>query len=297
MIGLLDPALFLPRDESDIVNDLNYIINACRKYSIELSPFREYWRPLWAELGKRLQQSLSPKGKSALQMLQRIAPSTDDHIAIYDSSCSSPWRRGFSCLFDSPCFDRSWSDRMAESIIRAVSTGEEVVLFCRLLDGRNVQYHRPASSELREVTRWALYVQMRDTGSKQVLCMHHVRNFEAKWTSRFDWRLPASADACRYPFCPPAEWWKGSTESFRTVSSKAAWIDARGNGWARPNINCGTGYHWDVYLRNSVDVGATGVDQINVVEFGAPQGEGRAGFLHHVPSNKKHKVQDAGWFC
>jgi hypothetical protein len=184
---------------------------------------------------------------------------------------------------------------MAAATIRAASTGRGVILFSSLIDGRNVRYHRPGASELREITRWVLYVQPSGIGPTQVLCVHHIRNLEIKWTSRFDWRLPASVDGSRYPFCPPAEWWKGSTVSFRTISSKAAWLDARGNGWARPNINSGAGYHWDVYIRNQADEEAIGVDQINVVEYGAPATEGSAGFLHHIPSTKQLHVRDAGW--
>jgi hypothetical protein len=96
------------------------------------------------------------------------------------------------------------------------------------------------------------------------------------WTARFDWRLPGSGSGVLYPFVPPVEWWKGSSVAFRTVSSKHAWVDIDGNGWARPNIPNGAGYHWDVYVNTQY-----GQNQINVVEFGAPQSEGMPGQIHH----------------
>ena len=48
---------------------------------------------------------------------------------------------------------------------------------------------------------------------------------------------------------------------------------------------------------NSIRPDPPGVDQLNIVEYGAPATEGRVGHLHHVPSKKEGKVHDVGWSC
>jgi hypothetical protein len=297
MIGLLDPTLFLSRAEAEVVRDLEIVLRACREHNIELTPLREYWPALWQELGSTLERQLSPQARRTLQAVRSAAPSSDAHIAALSPNAGGAWRRGFFVLFDGPHLQPPWTDRMALAVIRAVSHGQSAVMFCRRVDGRNLVIHRAGNSTLHENTRWVLHVQPSGVGPRQVLCVHHPRNLREHWTSRFDWRLPGASDGARYPFCVPPQWWKGSTRALRTVSSKPAWVDAHGNGWARPNINCGAGYHWDVFIQDAQAKQAIGADQINVVEFGVPVTEGRPGHLHHVPSAKQGHVTDAGWSC
>lgn len=153
-------------------------------------------------------------------------------------------------------------------------------------------------SSLHENTRWVLHIQPKALGHRQVLFVHHPRNLDLRWTTRFDWRLPAEHDRARYPFCPPPRWWKSSTPAARTVESKPAWVDALGNGWARPAISGGAGYHWDVFISAPSTRRSVGLSQINVVQFGAPEGEGAPGDLHHVPTDKAGRVnKDRGWNC
>lgn len=187
---------------------------------------------------------------------------------------------------------------MEAATLRAVATGEDVVLFVRRIEGRNLHVHRAGNTTLDENTRWVLHVQSSIAGRKQILCVYHPRNITETWSTRFDWRLPRAPDA-RFPFCAPLFWWLRATPVFDTKQSKPCWIDQHGNGWARPNINSGAGYHWDVYIRNPNHVAAIGLDQINVVQFGAPAGEGRPGWIHHVPTGKAGKVneKDRGWSC
>lgn len=297
MIGLLDPTLFLARKEAIVIQELEAVLLACREHGIELTPLREYWPALWNELGGALERQLSPKGRQAIQALRRSAAQSDAHVAALSADAGVAWRRGFTALFGRPHLESPWTDRMANSVIRAVATGRKVVMFCRRMNGRNLVIHSAGNSTLLENTRWVLHVQPSGIGPCQVLCVHHPRNLRERWTARFDWRLPTASDGARYPFCVPDQWWKGSTVAFRTVSSKHAWADAHGNGWARPNINGGAGYHWDVFIQDALAKQAIGVDQINVVEFGGPTAEGRPGHLHHVPSAKQHYVNDAGWSC
>ena len=298
MIGILDPALFLVRDECDVVMCIEFVLRACEEHNIELTPLKEYWVPLWKDLGNELECNLTPRGKRALQQLRRLAPNNDEHINQLATAANVAWRNGFTDLFGPPYLDQSWAERMALAVIRGVLSKQTVVMFCRRVLNRNLVIHAVGNSTLHENKRWFLYVQPSGgLGPIQVLCVHHPRNLHEKWTARFDWRLPHIADGARYPFCVPNDWWKGKTISFRTIASKHSWLDANGNGWARPNINEGAGYHWDVYLRNEALKDRIGVDQINIVEYGAPASEGCPGYLHHIPSDKEGAVKDSGWSC
>jgi len=163
--------------------------------------------------------------------------------------------------------------------------------------GRNLVRHASGGSILDENTRWILHLQPRGMGHQQVLCVHHPRNLTERWTVRFDWRLPGAQRSMRYPFCLPDAWWKWTTPVWRTLASKPAWLDRHGNGWARPNMPGGAGYHWDVYIESVTLREAVGLDQINVVAFGVPAREGEAGHLHHEPTGKAGKISQRGWTC
>lgn len=296
MIGLLDPALFLHRSEADVERDFDAVLRTCAHHSISLPTLAEYWHDLWSQLGLPLERALSPSGKRALQQIRRLGEQSKKPIPPLSHGAGLVWRRGFQQLFGTQHFANSWEERMAAASIRAAATGERVVLLTRRMLGRNLVQHASGGSTLEENTRWVLHLQPKGMGHVQVLCVYHPRNLADRWTTRFDWRLPGTHGA-RYPFCPPDAWWKGSTVVWRTVSSKPAWIDRYSNGWARPNIPNGAGYHWDVFIQSIGLRESVGLDQINVVEFGAPQAEGRPGQIHHVPEAKAGKITQVGWDC
>lgn len=77
----------------------------------------------------------------------------------------------------------------------------------------------------------------------------------------------------------------------------SAWVDAQERGWTRPNIPGGKGHHWDVFFNDPALIASIGVDQVNIVEFGAPAAEGTPSSLHHVPTKKAARVTDTGWSC
>lgn len=294
MIGLIDPALFLPRSENEVQRELDAVMKMVDRYSISLPAFDEYWPALWSELGAPLERALSPTAKRALQEIrkrgQRPSPSSG-------ASSGVVWEKGFSQLFGKKHFSVSWEQRMARAALRAVGTGKDVIVFARRVEGRNFDRHASDNSVLEENTRWILYIQLEGKIDRQILCVYHPRNLEQRWTSRFDWRLPGAENGEPFPFCPPDEWWKSSTEVWRTVSSKPAWRDRYQNGWARPNIRNGAGYHWDVFVASTLQ-GHVGTDQINVVEYGAPPGEGRSGHIHHRPSSNPRPITTGkGWNC
>lgn len=296
MIGLLDPALFLPRSENEVLSDFNAILRICAKNVVSLPMLDEYWDDLWTQFGRSLERSLGPVGKRALQEVRRLGTRSQIAVPPLNQGASSVWLRGFQQLFSAQHLGTPWEEKMAVASIRAASTHQRVILFTRRMLGRNLVQHTAGSSTLDENTRWVLHLQPAGIGPVQVLCVHHPRNLIDAWTSRFDWRLPG-AQGARYPFCPPDFWWKGSTEAWRTISSKPAWRDRHGNGWARPNIPDGAGYHWDVFIQSVGMQEAVGLSQINVVGFDAPPSEGAPGTIHHTPTTKAGKISDVGWTC
>jgi len=297
MIGLLDPALFLPRPAQEVSEDLASVLRICKEHRVCLATLEEYWKDLWSNLAQPLERALPADAKRALQEVRKYGESSNRFIAPLSHAPGSVWRRGFQQLFGGAIFASSWEERMAAAAIRAVASGEEVVVFTRRMEGRNLSRHQAGNVTLNENTRWVLHLQPSGLGHRQVLCVHHRRNLVDRWTSRFDYRLPGHAPGVPYPFCPPEYWWKGATPAHRTVQSRPAWIDRLDNGWARPNINGGAGYHWDVYVATLGRQVAVGLDQINVVQFGAPEAEGSPGHLHHEPTGKAGMVTGTGWTC
>ena len=304
MIGLLDPALFLPRTGEDaeaaLAKELDLVLRTCRLHTVHLPPFPEYWPDLW-RLGRDLDRSLTrPDAKAALRELRRLGDLSSTMVAG-PAPEGKVWRKGFAALFDWPPLDHGWEERMAEAAVRAAiaaaANRERVVLLVRRVPSRNVKVHSAGKVELHENTRWMVYIQPRRLGPQAIPCVHHPRNIGVAWTTRFDWRLSADSKSARYPFCRPDRWWSGETIAWRTVQGKPAWLDAQDNGWCRPNIPGGAGYHWDVFVRVTSLSEALGVDQINVVQFGAPASEGAPGHLHHIPSKKSGRVRDCGWDC
>lgn len=296
MIGLLDPALFLPRSETEVRSDFDTILRMCTKHFVSVPTLDEYWNDLWTQFGSPLERSLSAQGRRTLQQVRRLGAESRILVPPLNPRAGSVWIRGYQQLFGSQYLTTSWEERMAAASIRAAATREKVILFTRRISGRNLVRYMAGSSTLDETTRWVLHLQPTGIGPVQILCVHHPRNLIENWTSRFDWRLPG-AQGAHYPFCPPNSWWKGSTQAWRTVSSKPAWIDRHDNGWARPNIPNGAGYHWDVFIQSVSLQEAVGLNQINVVGFDAPPKEGMPGHIHHIPGAKAGKISDVGWTC
>ena len=104
MIGLLDPALFLPRDTKEVQRDIDLIIQICRKHNIRLVPLSEYWNDLWSILARPLEKQLSPEAKRSLQELRKLADISNIEIIKLQCLAGKVWRRGFDQLFGSPIF-------------------------------------------------------------------------------------------------------------------------------------------------------------------------------------------------
>jgi len=296
-IGLLDPALLMQRNPAEVDKQLGKVLLACKHHNIRLLPFTEYWPDLWKELGRPLEAALPPLQRRAVQALRNAGQSHLGQVArMRQQLIGAVWKDGFEQLFGS-INGTSWTERMAHATLRAVETGEHVVMFARLLEGRNLNRHAVGGCTLDEVTRWVLHVQSPVHGRRQVLCVHDTRNITERWTSRFDVRLPPATNDVGYPFCVPDKWWQAAIPAWRTVRSKPCWVDSLDNGWARPNVQEGRGNHWDVFIQRQALIEKIGLDQLNIVEYGSP--EGRVGWIHHVPTEKQGRVDidRRGWTC
>lgn len=294
MIGLIDPAFFLPRPSSQVERELNGVIQICRMHRILVEPMEEYWPRLWRSLARDLEPKLSRTGKEALRQLRQLGAKHQLYLSPMTETQGRAWRSGFRQLFAASVMGESWEEEMAAAAIRILCSGHNLVLITRRIVDRNYIAHAAGHSIIEENTRWALHVQPRNIGYRQVLCIYNARNLEVTWTTRFDWRLPSEGNGRPYPFCPPENWWKRSIPAVRTTQSKPAWRDKFENGWARPSMPLGAGHHWDVFL-GSRCAATVGLDQINVVEFGSS--EGIPGHLHHLPDDKAGRVTGVGWNC
>lgn len=297
MIGLLDPALFLGRPDSEAQLEFDFVLGACKQNGISLPPFQEYWPELWTQYAAPLERTLGPTAKHALQEIRKIGQRSALPPQQHHVTTGVVWRKGFLQLFGAPFLPNPWEERMAAAAIRAIASGDDVVMFTRRVLGRNLVHHVIGQSTLDENTRWLLHLQPQGMGPTQLLCVYHPRNLIDRWTARFDWRLPRQQHGTHYPFCPPLQWWKGSTSAFGTVSGKVAWLDRHENGWARPNIPNGAGYHWDVFISSVALQQKVGLSQINVVAYGGPATEGTQGDIHHVPTAKAGHLTGRGWAC
>ena len=193
-----------------------------------------------------------------------------------------------------------WSDRMVRAVVRAMTARQPTVLLTRAMVGRNLLRHAAGDSTIDESIRWLLHLRVRGAAPTSIPCVRQRRNLQPglSWTTRFDPRLPAELDGAEYPFCPPERWWRGDVDAVRTMQSRPVWVDARGYGWARPNITRGRGHHWDVYITDVKVAERIGLDQLNIVEFGAPADQGQPGSLHHLPRQKQGRLRDrTGWTC
>lgn len=297
MIGILDPAILLPLDsertEDSLCEDIEMVIRSCRSHNIHLVRIEPYWRYLWKTLGDPLEKQASPPTRRSIQQLRKLGnkdllpPLPDDFVRVW----------GFHHLFGIAPLGEEWKERLTRSTLRAVLSGEETIMFVRLLEGRNLTIHKAENVTLDEITRWVLHIQPKRIGPIQILCVSHCRNLDLHWTSRFDWRLPAEEDGAKYPFCPSEAWWKGSVEAHRTKESRPCWADKLGNFWARPNMPGGRGYHWDVYLDAPGLAARLGFQQLNITAFGGPQKEGVPGSIHHPPEVQAMLKNRKGWSC
>jgi len=304
MIALLDPALFIwgnaegiltPADEAEFATLVYKAIRACREAHATVTAIAGYWDHLWKDFVRPLQKRLqTQEARAAVDELRKLGGKTTEFPPA--SADTRVW--GFRTLFGhAGVMAADWEDRMADAASRAIVAGNAVMMLVRLLEKRNSLLHTGKQNVvIREVTRWRLYVRPPGWGAHVPIdCVRSTAQIRRRWTIRYDERLPIAADGARYPFCLPVDWHRGRTQAVRTKESVPAWVDAAGRGWTRPNIPGGAGYHWDVFFDDAQEVSDIGVDQLNIVEYGAPANEGRAGTLHHVPTRKQAKVRDTGW--
>ena len=297
MLVIVDPAIFLLEGtgpltlpvETLLAHRVDEVNRICRRLSGTIPNFDWYWGRLQRELIRPLLPRLRiPHCKAAFDNMRRFA----NQVELSPVKSAKLW--GVRAHFDWQKL-QGWLEPM-ERIISGCAVTDETKLIVRLIPSRNLIIHAAAACTLHEKTRWRMYVHARGYPPAQIDCVQRERNLDVPWTIRYDERLPSDFDGARYPFCPPQKWWKRDVQPQRTHASKPAWIDSRGNAWARPNTK--NGYHWDVYLMAPRLVDQIGLSQLNIVQFGAPVEEGLCGHIHHVPSGKKARQRsDTGWTC
>lgn len=298
MILVVDPGHFIgittAADAQSLGLRIRRLLLVRREFGARLLAVPDYWAPLWTELIRPLELQF-PELRNDLAELRRASTPAPGLAA--PPGATRVW--GFNALFSQQAMGgrRNWVERMTSSLLKLAVTGEEVLVFVRLIEGRNTQRRISGHSQIQEITRWRLYVQARTERAIPLPCIRSSRNVSVRWTTRFDQRLPGPGPGVRYPFCPPQEWWKRDTTAVAVRSGKPAFIDGLNNGWSRPNIPGGAGYHWDVYISSHQLAAQIGIDQLNIVEFGAPAAEREPGTIHHIPADRRHLVNDVGWTC
>jgi hypothetical protein len=301
MICIVDPAFFLPcsgpKQEKKRQNQIDAINRASRSRKITILPLEPYWSRLWKDLGHPFKQKATTKElRDALDELQKCGERHRTALSRCHPLVGKVWRQGFATLFGQKALGADWKQTMTETVVAACQLSEEVVIWVRPLVGRNVTEHRVGESVLHEVTRWQVLVQPQSIGPRAILCLYNERNLVDKWTSRLDWRLPGAKT--QYPFCPPANWWNPSVSVQRTIQSKPCLVDANRNGWARPNINDGRGYHWDVYIHDSALANRIGLNPINISQYGSTDRDRAPGTIHHTSTARAAQLRDdCGWTC
>ncbi len=287
MLAVLDPLLF---DDSQPITELQLdeVIRILRTTDARIPNSFPYWKKLQLELIQPLSRLSSHKLRTGLDAIRNFVsairfPQPPPRVAFWD----------FRALFNQA--GSEWVDVMTRTLMGCSLTGEETILITRLSPGRNTLSHSgPDRCRLTEKLFWNLRVRVPDTEVRRIPVVTRRRNVAIPWTTRFDDRLPAEGEAA-FPFCPPQDWFKSNVRAFETHRSRPAWLDAKGNHWACPAT--GWGYHWDVYLQSGL-ADEYGLDQLNIVRWGAPSDEGPAGSLHHVPEAKKQRLKKrTGWSC
>ncbi|WNG24748.1 hypothetical protein F0U62_12545 [Cystobacter fuscus] len=296
---ILDPALFLTdvpghltaEEDAKLVQLHGDAVRVCRQ-GHSVVAVGDYWKKLQQELVWPLERIGSQRLKAGLSALRDLAkPQTLP--AIPPHSRKKVW--GIKQLFEWPKLGSNWLEIMESLLVRCALLEEPLMILVRNFEGRNQRTHAAGRCNLIEKTRWRIRIQVTGTPPCIIPCIRSPRNLSVEWTQRFDERLPAQVDKARFPFCPPAKWWGRDVKPFRTMESKPAWEDARGNGWARPAT--GGGRHWDVYISDPNLTETIGLNQLNIVQWEVTP-EGKVGDIHHVPTEKQGRLASiAGWSC
>ncbi len=310
MIAVIDPALFLVNnpagallkvEEDMLCAIIDDVARTCRASRAVIPAAEWYWAKLQNDLVRPLHRLLrGPQLPRALDELRSYTRT----FALPEVPDSGTVRlRGVKPLFDWNRLDPSWMGVMERLLIGCAQLHDDVILITRLFDGRNLTRHAVAKSTgiLSEKTRWRLYVHVPGSPPRAIPCVRNLRNLNVPWTARLDEKLPEGG---RFPFCPLPRWWLRDTRAFGTHTSKPAWIDTHGSGWAQPST--GGDYHWDVFItdpnlkeRVSSNVDSGGIVTpvaINVVASGTREAGKVPGDLHHEPMDRQVK-SGAGWTC
>jgi len=177
------------------------------------------------------------------------------------------------------------ANAVTASMLYISTTKAATYFFVCDVAGRTFLRRSTGHSAINEIIRWRVYLTAPTlAGPQYATCMRSSRNLAVPWTTRYDAALP---DQGMYCFRPPTDWHKRSTAAIRTIRSKPAFVDDLGNGWVDPNTP-GTSEHWDLLIEDADMAKETGLDQLNIWKYLAPNKPG--GEIHHVPGKKVSKL-------
>jgi hypothetical protein len=301
MIVIVDPALFItdsangplsPVDESVIGATIEDLHRICRDRQGSIPNALWYWNELRRDLIGPLLQRTKP-GSRIRMGLDRLHGQTRS-VALVDEPVQGTMRFwGVKPLFAWERLPSKWLGIMERILSGCIQNDEESILITRLFPARNTNEVAVGKCTLIEKTRWELKVCLPGHSPRRIRCVGSLRNVNVPWTTRFDDNLP---DVGRFPFCPPANWWRRDMQVCRTFESKPAWLDRLGSGWAQPAT--GGSYHWDVFLGDSDLEQRVGLNPLNIVAWGTTEAGKIPGDIHHIPAKKKGRLREgAGWTC
>jgi len=218
MLLILDPALF--RFMAPDARELDELLRVLRGGQASIPRLDPYWTRLqkdWIEPCRV--RADDPRVKQALALLdghaRRLQVGGGEVVEV------SGFRRIFGGLPD------DWPKFMEAVLSACVGTGEDLVVFTRLVKQRNAQtLEGLGSCRLVEKTVWRLRIR-RDGGRVDIPLIRGPRNLDVPWTCRYDERLPAEWDGARFPFCPLPTWNDPQTAVHRTRNSRPCWQDAQ----------------------------------------------------------------------
>jgi hypothetical protein len=106
---------------------------------------------------------------------------------------------------------------MAAMIGAAVAARQETFLVVE----RNIVRHGTAGQPgLSERWPWRVFAAVAGAPPMSVPCIHHPRNIDTRWSTKYDLRLPSASDGGRCPFCPPHAWARAKTQAWRAAHGR-----------------------------------------------------------------------------
>lgn len=291
---LIDPSIFFPFRKGRQVDSATQALLEVRLDCLSLILNRtgarvvftdQHWAKLYSQhIDAAFEGCSGTKVRAAITMLRRRFQSVKSPAGQVTT-----W--GFlPLLVNAGTQAAYWSDGLALTAVPLLRNAERVMLFTGLDENRNLRTRSSGHCEVREKTRWAVYVGATGLpGATLISCVCNLRNVTIPWTTRYDEKLPDTAPTHGHAFLPVHNWIRRKVSVTCTHAGKPSWIDSGQNKWIPPNTP-GHAYHWDVHFANPAD-SPNGLNPCNIVASECPANEGTPGGVHHVPTAKAARAR------